>query len=149
MSKYFQYFCCKVFPSFLFKGHLNKVFVIDIQIWDFFPQIFFSDSQRQYPPTKRELPTGFPKHRNFLQELEEKSSFQSVSSHSWNQCPSIHVDGFKDSLKYIICRMLNKYTRTKQTVQEMWFWLAGLAGRISLTLATGCSRLGIKHNNTI
>ena len=92
----------RVYLLFLFKEHLNKVFVIDIQIWDFFLQIFFSNRQRQYPPTKKGLPAGFPKHRNFLQELEEKSSFQSVSSHGWNQCPSIHVDGIKDSLKYIV-----------------------------------------------
>ena len=53
ISKYFQSICCKVFPSFLFKGHLNKVFVIDIQIWDsFFKYSFPIDRDNIHLPRR-------------------------------------------------------------------------------------------------
>ena len=71
------------------KGDL-KIIMADIQICDSFLWIFFSDRPRQYPPTKRAQPTGFPKSRSFFQELDKRSSFQSCSLHGRNQCVSLH-----------------------------------------------------------
>ena len=75
--------------------HLNKDFVIDIQILVFFLQIFFSDRKGQLPGRHRQQDPqnieAFP--RNLVKSLH----FRQVLIHGWNQCNSIHGDSFKSS----------------------------------------------------